>query len=40
MELERLESPEATPQEKEAIRASISRRKGNGSGNGGDSGSE
>ena len=27
---ERLASPDASPQEKEAIRASISRRKGNG----------
>ena len=30
MEQERLLSPEATPEEKQAIRASISRRKGNG----------
>jgi len=30
MEQERLASPEATPEEKQAIIASISRRKGNG----------
>ena len=34
MEQERLASPEATPEEKQAIRASISRRKGNGNGQG------
>jgi len=32
MEQERLASPEATPEEKQAIRASISRRNGNGNG--------
>ena len=32
MEQERLASPEATPEEKQAIRASISRRMGNGNG--------
>jgi hypothetical protein len=30
MEQERLASPEATPEEKQAIRAAISRRNGNG----------
>ena len=34
MEQERLASPEATPEEKQAIRASISRRMGNGNGQG------
>src|SRR5262249_8204281 len=38
MERERLNSPDASPQEKEAIRASIARRNGNGTvGNGDDS---
>ena len=38
MELERLASSEAMPQEKQAIRASLSRRNGNGASNGGGDG--